>query len=140
MMKIKMKSDFTILDGGMRRLQPMVEKTMSESVESIINRIRYNWSSASPSSPGQPPAVVSGNLDESIKSDNTGRSSAGQFAKGSDISMWFIRVEADYGAALEYGDPSKNLAPRPYIAPAVLAEQEDIGSKFTIGFNGVWRG
>lgn len=139
MIQMKMKSDLSILDGGLNALTPMVDKTMEEATDSIINRIRYNWSSSSPSTPGEPPAVVTGTLDESVTKDNTGRNARGQFASGADITAWYIRVEAPYANALEYGDSSKNLEPRPFIAPAILAEQDEIGDKFEIGFRGIWK-
>lgn len=139
MIQMKMTSDLSLLDGGLSRLTPMVDKTMEQVTDSIINRIKYNWSSSSPSTPGEPPAVVTGTLDESVTKDNTGRNAKGQFASGSDITAWYIRVEAEYANALEYGDLSKNLEPRPFVAPALLAEQDDIGEKFEIGFRGIWK-
>lgn len=139
MMKLKMTSDLSKLDAGLRNLTPTVDKTIGESVESIVNRIHANWSASSPSSPGQPPAVVTGNLDENVVPDKTGRNSLGQFAKGSDVIVQYIHVKADYANALELGDPSKNLAPRPFVAPAVLDEEAEIGNRFAISFGGVWK-
>jgi hypothetical protein len=118
---------------------PAVDKSIGQSAESIVNRIRYNWSPSPPSDAGNPPAVVTGNLDGSIRADNTGRDTAGQFAKGADIVSWFIRVNAEYAAALEYGFAARNLAPRPFIAPAVLAEQDDIGNTLALHFEGIWK-
>lgn len=138
-MRISLKTDFSIMDRGLKNLDFIVNKTMGESAESITNRIHYNWSASSPSSPGQPPAVVSGALDDSIQADTTGRNSAGQFASGKDIIAWYIRVNADYGAALEYGYAARNLDARPYILPAVLAEQDEVGSKFQLNFGGLWK-
>ena len=139
MMTLNIKSDFTILDKGERALMPAVDKSLVQSVESITNRIRYNWSPSSPSSPGNPPAVVTGNLDGSISFDHTGRDALGRFASAENATAIYLRIEAEYAAALEFGDPSKNLAPRPFLAPAVLAEQDEIGDKFKINFNGVWK-
>lgn len=139
MIQMKMTSNLDKLDQGMSELDGAVNKTMEQSVESVINRIRYNWSAYSPSSPGEPPAVVTGTLDGSITKDTTGRNDTGQFASGAGITKWFIRVEADYANALEYGDDSKNLAARPFVAPAILAEQEDVGDNFTLMFGGIWK-
>jgi len=136
---MKMTRNVSILDNGLAGLDAAIDKTMSESTDSIINRIRYNWSASVPSNPGEPPAVVTGNLDGSVTKDSTGRDSLGQFSKGSDIVQWYIRVTADYANALEYGDSSKNLAPRPFVAPALLEEQDDIGNKFEIAFGGIWK-
>lgn len=139
MIKMKMTSNLSILDNGMNQLMPIVDKTMAEATDSIINKIRYNWSAYSPSNEGEPPAVVSGNLDGSISKDTTGRDDLGRFARNENVTAWYIRVTADYANALEYGDSSKNLAPRPFVAPAVLSEQEDIGDKFSIAFGGIWK-
>lgn len=139
MMRISLRTDTSKLDKGLKNLLPAVNKSIGESSESIVNRIRYNWSSSPPSDAGNPPAVVTGNLDGSIKADNTGRSSAGTFAKGADIVSWFIQVKAEYASALEYGYAARNLAPRPFVAPAVLAEQDEIGNTLALHFEGLWK-
>lgn len=139
MMKITMKSNFDILDKGMARIEPMIDKSIGECAESIVNRVRYNWSASSPSNPGEPPAVVTGNLDSSIKADNAGRNALGQLTRSNEAIAWYIRIKAEYAAALEFGDSSKNLAPRPFLAPAVADEQFAIGDKIKLNFQGVWK-
>lgn len=121
MMNIKFFKDTAILDGMVNNQSAYLNPALEATANAVVDYIRGGWSSSSPSSPGQPPAIVTGNLDESVHAENTGRSGAGTFAKGSAVQSWFVQVEAEYAAALEFGSPSTNLAPRPFISPALDA-------------------
>lgn len=62
------------------------------------------------SAPGEPPAVVTGNLKNSIQT------------KREKMRVWAVLVSAEYAADLEYGhrtDEGGYVAPRPYLRPAV---------------------
>ena len=59
------------------------------------------------SAPGEPPTIDTGNLVNSIKS-----SRLGEF-------RWCVSAGTEYARALEYGNPARNLAPRPYMRPAM---------------------
>lgn len=137
MMKVHLRTDLSLLDKVDRNITTLTDKTMGEAAESVIDRMQKNWSMVSPSSPGEPPAIVSGNLADSISTDNTGRNALGQFATTENAIAYYIRVMADYAMALEYGYAARNLDPRPYMLPAILAEQDELGNKFSINFGGL---
>lgn len=63
------------------------------------------------SAPGEPPATDTNNLRENIAS------------RPVSASVWevFVRDEASYGIALELGAPSRKLARRPFMEPALRA-------------------
>lgn len=137
MMKVHLKSDLSLLDKVDRNIVTLSDKTMGQAAESIIDRIQKNWSMVSPSSPGEPPAIVSGTLSESISTDNAGRNALGQFATAENAVAHYIRVMTDYALALEFGYAARNLDPRPYMLPAIMQEQSEIGDKFAINFGGL---
>jgi hypothetical protein len=66
------------------------------------------------SAPGEPPAPDIGTLVGSIRSEEI------------EPSRWHVYVAngLEYAAALEYGYPPHNLAPRPYMRPAADRARE----------------
>ena len=126
MMKVRFVSDLTginALDAGM---QALTNEAIRETMEDIHTMIMSRWSEISPSAPGQPPAVVTGTLGSSIHWQPT--NATGQFASGKDAVAWSLRVEAEYGAALEFGVPERNLEPRPFLRPALDAAKDALGN------------
>ncbi len=114
-----------------RKLATQTREAVEATVEGIVNDIRSSWSPTSPSAVGSPPAMVTGNLDSSVKADEQGRDLQGRFA-GKDAAVMFIRVDTSEGI-----DPGErgNYAPileldldRPFIAPAL----ERAGGQFTV--------
>ena len=75
-----------------------------------------------PSLPGNPPAVDSGNLRESIRYEihNEGKTVYG--IVGDTLQ------EDKYGEDLEYGTSDGKLAPRPWLRPAMLKNNDFIRS------------
>lgn len=64
------------------------------------------------SAPGEPPAVLTGNLKNSIYTMREGK------------HRWVVGVGTAYAARLEFGGTDKNgvyIAPRPYLRPAVFS-------------------
>lgn len=123
----------------------------------LIELIRKNWSSSSPSSAGQPPAKVTGNLDSSLKMDSTGRDASGRFANSKNAKYAFIRVDTangdfddpngrspadrgNYAQSLEYGQAGHH-APRPFLEPAMAVIATSFGREakrvLNAGFRGV---
>ena len=84
------------------KAEAIVQKMAQDTQTDIVN----NFSPNSPSSPGEPPGVDTGNLKNSVVAvpDNA-------------PLTWRVRVGAEYGAALEYG--IAKMAARPYVLPAV---------------------
>lgn len=74
------------------------DELVNDVADVLINEIRSNWSFSAPSSPGNPPAVVTGNLDSSITKDSQGRDPLGRFATRDNVSMVFVRVDTENGS------------------------------------------
>lgn len=70
------------------------------------------------SAPGEPPAVVTGNLKNSIQ------------AKREKMRVWAVLVASEYAAALEFGHRQRGggfTSPRPYLRPAVWSVINSFG-------------
>lgn len=126
MMKVRFVSDMTNLDIIDGSISMLTSEAIRETMEDIHTMIMSRWSEVSPSAPGQPPAIVTGTLGSSIHFQPT--SSGGQFASSKDAVAWSLKVESEYGAALEFGVPERNLEPRPFIRPAIEAAKDALGS------------
>jgi len=74
-----------------------------------------SWSPHSPSSPGNPPAKVSGTLDESIEVVHVGQ------------GEWSVMVGAPYSGFLE--DGTSRMEPRPFVAPAAEMAMQDMDAE-----------
>lgn len=97
---------------NMERLK-QIEMTMPGSVDKIVLNLaqatdtdmKRHFSRKSPSSPGRPPAVDTGNLKNSIVARPAGRGKAE------------VSIGAEYAIYLEYG--TTRMAARPFLRPAV---------------------
>lgn len=97
------------------------ESTARACAEIMAEHIRANWSGYVPprSRPGQPPAIDTGNLDESIELMR--RSVTGQGV------TWIVRANpqvAPYAELLEYG--TRMMAARPFMRPAAETARKQI--------------
>lgn len=126
-MQVTWVADFSTLNLIDASINKVVEEDIRETLEAAKDYIDEHWSPNSPSDPGNPPAVVTGELRESIKVDR--RDNLGKFASRNNASTWSLRVEAEYGAALEFGRPEINLAPRPFLRPAMNHVKGQLGSR-----------
>lgn len=93
----KLESIAANIPGGAGR----VVQKMAQDCEHYI---KNDFSPTSPSSPGQPPAVDTGNLKNSVLAE--------------DVSLltWVVNIGAPYGVHLEYG--TNRMAARPFVKPA----------------------
>lgn len=80
------------------------------TADAIREDIQTSWSMGSPSSPGQPPAIVTGRLDESIEVERI------------SPSIWSVKSDAPYAAFLEFG--TRKMAPRPFFKPAAERQRD----------------
>jgi len=96
----------TVIEGFSRFIGDLAIEGRSE--------IKDSWSEISPSSPGQPPAVVTGHLDRSVEADLSQTKSF----------MAFIRANALYAAPLEFG--THKMAARPFFRPWVTKQDSAI--------------
>lgn len=112
---------------NLTRIERNVEESTGEflrdAAQWLVNDIRSNWSARSPSSRGNPPAVVTGNLDSSVVAESTGRDGGGRFSNTVSAIRWYVRVDTSKGVDPRnrggYGGVLENALNRPYFAPAV---------------------
>lgn len=107
--KINFKFNRNILNNKLKGLSEATNAATQETAIAILEDIQSSWSSNSPSLPGEPPAVDTGELSGSGKILDESVDTR---------SIYVIGFSAKYARALEYGKPY--LAPRPYIKPALL--------------------
>jgi len=86
-----------------------------EAANALARDIRSSWSPHSPSEPGSPPAVVTGELDQSIKV--TSRDAQGRHTTSKNAVAAAVEVHAMHGYFLEEG--TRKLEPRPFFEPAI---------------------
>lgn len=98
----KLRNLRRIVQGG--QLADTIPQRTGEAIEA---HIQTHWSPDSPSSPGDPPAVVTGELKNSIRLIKVGK------------GHWRVVVLAEHGLHLEFG--TSKMAARPFVSPAVEA-------------------
>lgn len=77
-----------------------------------------------PSKPGEPPKLLTGRLRDSL---------TGQVTETATELRGEVGTNTAYGRALELGDPSRGLAPRPHLRNTVIEEQKRILSILETG-------
>jgi len=110
------RSDTRKLDAIVTHRARNADEALGEVTMLLVQHMKTNWSATSPSSPGEPPAVDTGNLTNSID----GR----VHVRGKE---WRI-TGAEYGLFLEYGTP--RMPARPFIYPAVYAVRRKLKDAF----------
>lgn len=114
------KAQYKLEDRGLKLLIREVPARRRQVLMKLAFNVQAhfmtNMSSSSPSSPGSPPAVVTGNLKNS--------SSVGM----RDENTAEFRVGAEYILPLEFG--SATVAPRPSVVPAVEAVAKTVPDEF----------
>lgn len=117
--RLVVKDNWRTLIKLQRNVPKKTGKALDETAEAIVNYIRSNWSSPAPSSWGSPPAVRTGNLDESIVVESQGRDVLGRFTREDIVRYIVIDTDNDgrgqYSLALE--DPY--YLNRRFIEPAM---------------------
>lgn len=131
-MQVYWRVDTTGLNFIEKHIPQITNDAVKTTIEEIARGVKENWSSSSPSAPGSPPAVVTGYLDSSVQIFR--KDLAGRFSTLLNAVTWGIRVGAEYGAALEFGNPVTGAAPRPFLRPAIKAAEDLLGQKISIGF------
>lgn len=99
---------------GLERLEQAVPRRAGGGARRLAERtaeiVKSSWSLTSPSSPGTPPAVVTGTLDASV----------GVERQGNLLNpAWAVVASAPHSGYLEVG--TDKMAERPYMAPALAA-------------------
>jgi hypothetical protein len=95
------------------RAAAVVQKAAQDCQADIVD----NFSSQSPSDPGLPPGVDTGNLKNTTVAE-----------PGVDPLTWLVKIGAKYGFWLEFGTENEEggtlMAPRPFVVPAVERARE----------------
>lgn len=103
-----------------RRSPEFAEATAENMAEELIQYIKDSWSPVSPSSPFDPPAKVTGELERNLRYGTRGP--GGRFASGENAVAFSVYNDIEYAAALEFGhmrNSGKWVEPRPYFQPAI---------------------
>ncbi len=129
MLRATVKSDLSRMDAYERKIDRLLEPTVSEITDAIIEDIRTSWSPESPSPVGSPPAVVTGDLDRSIQKEKQGRTAGGQFAKTGEAVTFVIKAGVPYSGILE------TYLDRPFFEPAF----DRAALIFDVGFKVLFR-
>lgn len=77
--------------------------------------------------PGSPPNTDTGRLVQSIKFETSDKGLVGR-----------VGTNLKYGVALEFG--TKKMEPRPWLAPAVMSTEKEIGQIFAAEISAVVKG
>ena len=102
---------------------PLIADELALAIgEAVINEVSTGWSAESPSSPGEAPAIITGELAGSIQFTALG---SGRAQVGSS---------ADHAAPLEFG--TSEIAARPWLRPAVERVRNRIGALVREGWAG----
>lgn len=118
--KTTVKLDTKRLDNLSKYAAKRTAEVTHEEAMEIRADIRSSWSPTSPSSPGQPPAVVSQDLDKSIPEPR-------QVGKG-DTPTSLLEVKSDHAAPMEYG--TVDVEARPFIRPAFYRAEKRYPKRF----------
>lgn len=103
--------DTAKLDELIRTTPDRGDAWLADVAERIVAEIKGSFGS-SPSSPGEPPGVVTGELKDSIRAVFNGES-------------WSIEVGAEHGLPLEFG--TENIEPRPFLTPVMHEWEQKLG-------------
>lgn len=114
------------IDKKINSLPGQAQAAGKELADALVTDVRSSWSASSPSSPGLPPAMVTGNLDSSGKIEQRG--AGGRFGSAGADTLWSVRWSTlegsdnqdrgEYASALEFGN-DRGLLARPFLRPAI---------------------
>lgn len=118
---IRIREDIRV-DRVEREMQRKLQEAMNNAAETVANDIRSNWTKPGPSSPGQAPGVLTGNLDSSVRTTSDGRDAQGRFAP-KNMPHRFVRINTAEGdnplGRGDYATVLEDKLNRPYVQPAI---------------------
>lgn len=114
-MPVSIKLDTEVLDRLAREAGARADRACGEVAFTYEGDVKDHFTT-SPSSPGEPPGVVSGQLKNSVQ------------ARKIRDRYWIVAVGAAHGAFMEHG--TARIAARPFMRPAA----ERIARKFAGAF------
>lgn len=111
----------SLIDRLLRKVDANAEAIVEEAADDGAKYIRAHWSGDSPSSPGNPPAVVTGTLDRSVIAIPEHSLTGGK-------KRVLLRAMAPYASFLEYG--TRKMAARPFMRPAIFYLRKTYKTRF----------
>jgi len=112
-MSVKFEKDLSKLYALKKSLPKDADRVVASAAEKIYEDIDQSYSAKSPSSPGQPPAIVTGRLKKSVK-----------FARVK-LATFEVTASAPYAKFLEFG--TSRMAARPFFRPALRRASRWLG-------------
>lgn len=123
---VVVRMDTSGLDKLLEQLPYRMTKATDVFVNAVADDIDANWSSSSPSAPGKPPAVVTGDLKRSRKITIS--------SKWRTKNAFKLEFTAEHAGFLEYGtlnaDGSTRMEARPFFRPAILRAKKHLPKAF----------
>lgn len=105
------------------KLLKNTNNVLEDTAKWIKNDIRSNWTAIAPSSPGEPPAIRTGNLDSSVQVEKQGRDIFGKFTSRENAQTWVVTIDTERGCCPnkrgQYGAVLELLLSRPFLEPAI---------------------
>lgn len=122
--KIRIRADTSKLDYYLSgRFLDSMGDVCHDAAVALVDDIRDNWTSHQPSSPGEPPAIKTGNLDSSVQASPQGRDILGRFANRDNTRVWFVTLDTEKGndpqERGQYAAVLEDDMDRPYMEPAI---------------------
>ena len=121
MILVRVRADLSGMAKAERKIESGVNNASKKAAEALVDDIRSHWTAPGPSSPGEAPAILTGNLDSTVRVDKQGRDLLGRFS--SDAEVFFVRIDTAAGDnPLDRGDYATVLEDkrdRAFFEPAV---------------------
>lgn len=124
-MDIRLRVNTRGIDQLYSGCESMVDQVLGKVANDVVADMDKRWSVASPSSPGAPPAVVTGNLKNNTE------------ARRAAPRLWHVRVKTKYALPLEFG--TRRMPPRPFLRPALDRASRRLPREIRIGVEGLAR-
>jgi hypothetical protein len=108
--------------GLQNKVENIVRRAVLQEGVDALQRIRWSFPRGGVSRPGQPPAVQTGQLSRDLRA----------FIENDDTLIITVAPGSqDKALALEFGAPSRNLRPRPFLTPQREISRQRLAKKLT---------
>ena len=119
---VRLKADFSRMDRIENSIENNVRDAAQNQAQALWEDIQGHWTVPGPSSRGQPPAILTGNLNESGRVYSQGRDVLGRFA-GKDAVVFYLRIDTNEGpnplGRGDYATVLEEKMDREFVGPAI---------------------